>query len=96
MDVVFMVLKPLQHGWITIDEHYLAWSMLGWCGVIIWRFGWWRVYPASVAALVLYLVLQRAADQQPEWRVDMLDVGHGLAVVIEQEGHAVLFDTCSQ
>ncbi|WP_350338133.1 ComEC family protein [Symbiopectobacterium purcellii] len=96
LDVVFMVLKPLKRGWIAIDEHYLAWSLMGWCGVIIWRFGWWRVYPASVAALVLYVVLQRAATPQPEWRVDMLDVGHGLAIVIEREGQTVLFDTGSQ
>lgn len=96
LDAVFMVLRSLQHGWIAIDEHYLAWRLIGWCGVIIWRFGWWRIYPASVAALVLYLVLQRAAASQPEWRVDMLDVGHGLAMVIEREGQAVLFDTGSQ
>ncbi|PSW26942.1 DNA internalization-related competence protein ComEC/Rec2 [Photobacterium swingsii] len=28
-----------------------------------------------------------------EWRVDMLDVGHGLAVIITRNGRAVLYDT---
>jgi len=27
------------------------------------------------------------------WRIDMLDVGHGLAVVISQQGKALLYDT---
>lgn len=96
LDLVFWGLEPLKHGWIAIDEHYIAWSLIGWCGVIIWRFGWWRIYPASLAALVLYLVLQRASAPRPEWRLDMLDVGHGLAIVIEQDGHAILYDTGTQ
>ncbi|WGV99371.1 DNA internalization-related competence protein ComEC/Rec2 [Vibrio sp. YMD68] len=28
-----------------------------------------------------------------QWRVDVLDVGHGLAVLIEKEGRAVVYDT---
>ena len=28
-----------------------------------------------------------------EWRVTMLDVGQGLAVVIERQGAAILYDT---
>ncbi|MFD2015338.1 MBL fold metallo-hydrolase [Vibrio olivae] len=29
----------------------------------------------------------------PNWRVDILDVGHGLAIIIEQQGSAYVYDT---
>ncbi|WP_084621672.1 DNA internalization-related competence protein ComEC/Rec2 [Vibrio ezurae] len=34
--------------------------------------------------------------QTPNWQVDVLDVGHGLAVLIESEGKVVLYDTGSR
>ncbi|MEI8596903.1 MBL fold metallo-hydrolase [Vibrio sp. M60_M31a] len=27
------------------------------------------------------------------WRIDVLDVGHGLAVLVEKEGKALIYDT---
>lgn len=93
LQVVFAPLTYLQTGWVYLDASLLIVSVAGWGAVVIWRFSWWRHYPMSVGALILILLVFRIKNDEPEWRVDMLDVGHGLAVVIEQRGKAVLYDT---
>lgn len=94
--VVFAPLNGLPQGWVIIDERYLSWSLFGWVGVVIWRFAWWRTHPASVLVLIGLIVLPRLVAPRPEWRLDMLDVGHGLAIVIERQGRALLYDTGGQ
>ncbi|QHQ18745.1 ComEC family protein [Pectobacterium parmentieri] len=91
--VVFAPLTYLQTGWVYLDASLLIGSIAGWGAVVIWRFSWWRCYPMSIGALILVLLVFRIKRDEPEWRVDMLDVGHGLAIVIEQRGKAVLYDT---
>ncbi|MEH0874716.1 ComEC family protein [Pectobacterium cacticida] len=91
--VVFAPLTYLQTGWVYLDASLLLVSVAGWGAVIIWRFSWWRSYPASVGVFILVLLVFRIKNNAPDWRVDMLDVGHGLAVVIERHGKAVLYDT---
>ncbi|WP_428773676.1 DNA internalization-related competence protein ComEC/Rec2 [Vibrio sp.] len=47
-----------------------------------------------VSACLMSVIVERWAEPPPEqWRVDILDVGHGLAVLIEQQGEVVLYDT---
>lgn len=43
-----------------------------------------------IMSLVFALISRREGDT---WRMDMLDVGHGLAVVIEKNNRALLYDT---
>ncbi len=93
LQVVFAPLMYLQTGWVYLDASLLLVSVAGWGAVVIWRFSWWRHYPMNVCALIVILLVFRIKNDEPEWRVDMLDVGHGLAVVIEQRGKAVLYDT---
>ncbi|MCL6413994.1 ComEC family protein, partial [Pantoea agglomerans] len=81
--VVFAPLTYLQTGWVYLDASLLLASVAGWGAVVIWRFSWWRIHPASVGALILVLLVFRIKTDEPDWRVDMLDVGHGLAIVIE-------------
>ncbi|MEH2920220.1 ComEC family protein [Samsonia erythrinae] len=90
---VFALLTPLQKGWIDLGDSWLFTSVAGWGAVVIWRFSWWRSHPLSVGVFVLVLLAFRMKSHEPDWRVDMLDVGHGLAVVIERHGKAVLYDT---
>ena len=50
-----------------------------------------------IAALSLFITAVIidffSAEQQQEWRLSVLDVGHGLAVVIEKNHHVFLYDT---
>lgn len=68
------------------------------------------VVAASVAILLLYRFMSLKAcslllgmiglwwwfpSLTPLWRMDVLDVGHGLAIVIEQDERAIVYDTGS-
>ncbi|WP_415668860.1 DNA internalization-related competence protein ComEC/Rec2 [Vibrio rarus] len=50
-----------------------------------------RVVVASMSVMVLVAVEFYAYS--PQWRLDVLDVGHGLAVLIRSNNRAVLYDT---
>ncbi|RMN19660.1 hypothetical protein ALQ63_03628 [Serratia plymuthica] len=90
---VFTPLHYLQRGWVDLGAASLLVSAAGWLLVIYWRFHWWLCYPAGLAAVAICCVLWREKEPPYRWRVDMLDVGHGLAVVIERNGKGILFDT---
>ncbi|RAT14116.1 MULTISPECIES: ComEC family protein [Lonsdalea] len=92
LTAVFAPLAALPSGWWSLGEQALPFSLSGWLAVAIWRFAWWRYAPLSVVSLLLILLLRPKAPA-PLWRVDMLDVGHGVAVMIERNGKAVLYDT---
>ncbi|TKI07493.1 ComEC family protein [Martelella alba] len=89
------VFKPLpffQRGWRDLAETGLLVSVGGWLAVAGWRFGWWRGYPLNILVIAALLFLSREGHR-PRWRLDMLDVGHGLAVMVERDGKALIYDT---
>lgn len=91
--LVFIPLQHLPRGWIPLDQTLGAASLLGWLILLSLRFGWWRTSPASLCVAALLLCSWRDPGTVAHWRVDMLDVGHGLAVVISRNGKATLYDT---
>ncbi|WP_413734474.1 ComEC family protein [Sodalis sp. RH21] len=93
LTLVFKPLPPLRQGWFELTDTGIAWSIVGWLAVIAWRFGWWRTYRWNMVAIGVMLLSQREKNDGPRWRLDMLDVGHGLAVVVEKSGKALLYDT---
>lgn len=93
LTLVFMPLAPLQQGWRDLAETGILWSIGGWLAVIVWRFGWWHTYRLNMVVLVALLLAPREKAERPRWRLDMLDVGHGLAVAVERNGKALLYDT---
>jgi competence protein ComEC len=46
--------------------------------------------------VVLALLLNMLLADKTKWQVNVLDVGHGLAVVIEKNHHAIIYDTGAQ
>ncbi|MBT0724416.1 DNA internalization-related competence protein ComEC/Rec2 [Rosenbergiella sp. S61] len=90
--MLFRVLRMQGEGW-----HYLAAAPLMaisvWGGLIIWRIKGWRYYPLSISALALSVASWRLHPSEIVWRVDMLDVGHGLAVIVSQQGEGIIYDT---
>ncbi|KAA9001128.1 ComEC family protein [Affinibrenneria salicis] len=90
---VFAPLSSLQSGWLPTGETALSVSAAGWLAVTIWRFHWWREHPASVFALMVALIFPQAKRPASLWRLDMLDIGHGLAIAIEKQGRVVLYDS---
>ena len=91
---LFGFLRQLPPGWLELDARWLGISLLPWPALILWRFHAWRTLPAFVVdgPGVLACPFGRGPAAK-EWRVTMLDVGRGLAMVIERQGAALLYDT---
>ncbi|BFI67028.1 ComEC family protein [Yersinia pseudotuberculosis] len=93
LTVVLFPLNQLKEGWLHTGMASVAIGYGGWLALFIWRFQWWRSHPLGVIVLCMNLVLLTQRRDEYHWRVDMLDIGHGLAVVIEREGKAIIYDT---
>lgn len=54
-----------------------------------------RVSSFFIASFIIIVLLQHHLTQHDEkqWQLSILDVGHGLAVVIEKDNHVFLYDT---
>ncbi|MBD8163209.1 ComEC family protein [Erwinia persicina] len=91
--LVFIPLQHIPRGWFALDHTMAAASLSVWLVMLTLRFGWWRTSPVTLLSAVLVLCSWREVASSPRWRVDMLDVGHGLAVVISRHGEAILYDT---
>lgn len=83
----------LEQGWLRVGSALLPFSVLGWLAVVGWRLRCWASSPCSCIVVLLCCLTWRERQPDYRWRVDMLDVGHGLAVVIERDGKAVMYDT---
>ncbi|HCB1499980.1 TPA: ComEC family protein [Klebsiella michiganensis] len=91
---LFWSLRQLPPGWLGLDVRWLGVSIIPWLALIAWRFHAWRTLPALCLGCLVLLSrpFGRNTDAN-EWRVTMLDVGQGLAMVIERQGAALLYDT---
>ena len=81
-------------GWWVLSEkiqYGLCWGLLLY---LIWRYG--KAFPKQrmvwigISALGLVGVM---VQSEPKWRVDFLDIGQGLSVLISQHDKALIFDT---
>lgn len=91
--LAFYPLNFLAQGWFWLDQSVFILSIFGWLAVLIYRLWWWQRYPIALLAIVLLSVVPHWRDSDEQWRVTMLDVGHGLSVVLERHGKALLYDT---
>ena len=90
--LLFYALRLLPPGWWPLNgTTYFV--VLVWGGLIVWRTQLFFSLPLSSSAIALAMVLSRQPAQGQGWRIDMLDIGHGLSVVISQGDEAVLYDT---
>ncbi|MCD1126789.1 DNA internalization-related competence protein ComEC/Rec2 [Jinshanibacter sp. LJY008] len=90
---VLFILERLQQGWVISASTMLLLSGLGWLLIICWRLSLWRcgIFTPWITFILLLVPFWQKPDEK--WRIDMLDVGHGLAVVIRQGDRAIIYDT---
>ncbi|MDI3359678.1 ComEC family protein [Lelliottia sp. V89_10] len=94
LDLLFRLLKALPDGWIDIDERWLAAASLPWLAIMVWRVRAWKSAPAvCIAGSVLLTFPLWRTHKTEGWTVHMLDIGQGLAMVVERQGKAILYDT---
>ena len=91
---LFWLLMRLPDGWQSVDQRWEYMTLLPWLIIIGWRFRAWKTLPAVCLAgsALLTFPLWRT-EKSESWTLHMLDVGQGLAMVIERQGKAILYDT---
>jgi competence protein ComEC len=91
---LFWMLMRLPDGWQNVDERWQYLTLLPWLAIIGWRFHAWKSVPAVCLAgsVLLAFPLWRTVRSEG-WTLHMLDVGQGLAMVVERHGKALLYDT---
>ncbi|WP_432226051.1 ComEC family protein [Enterobacter wuhouensis] len=91
---LFWLLMRLPDGWQSVDQRWQYLTLLPWFAIIGWRFRAWKMLPAACIAgsVVLAFPVWNTAKND-SWTLHMLDVGQGLAMVIERHGKAILYDT---
>ncbi|AFJ47592.1 DNA internalization-related competence protein ComEC/Rec2 [Shimwellia blattae] len=88
-------LAALPPGWLEADQRAVGLSLLPLVLMVIWRL---RLYRSSLSVLPVALLACTYAYWHPappgaHWAVHMLDVGNGLAMVVEKNRRALLYDT---
>ncbi|OCG21987.1 DNA internalization-related competence protein ComEC/Rec2 [Gilliamella sp. App2-1] len=93
LEWLFLSLNRLNLLWLKIPSDFYLLSLLGWLAVVIIRTRMWRHFSITLLVILMIIVTPFFKQQQYRWRLDMLDVGHGLAIVIHDGKSAILYDT---
>lgn len=91
LEVISISSSWAEPFWWEFDVQIAQWLSLA---ILISLFIY-RYFRPWVSMLLLVLISIRETAPQniaQAWRVDVLDVGHGLAVIIEKEGRTLLYD----
>ncbi len=94
LSLLFRFLQWLPEGWVSVDRRWSWLTLLPWLVIVGWRLRAFGAYPALGLAVVALFTFPLWREQKNDrWSLHMLDVGHGLAMVIERKGRAILYDT---
>lgn len=94
LEFLFGFLRILPPGWVNVDARWLGLGGVPWLLLIAMRLNLYRSVPLLCLAVMTALIFPLFRSGPPGiWRVHMLDVGQGLAMVIERNGKAILYDT---
>ncbi|QLR42533.1 ComEC family protein [Enterobacter sp. RHBSTW-00994] len=94
LSFLFGLLTRLPDGWQVVDERWQYLTLFPWLWVIGWRLRAWKAVPAICLTMSVLLTFPFwKAVKNESWTVHMLDVGQGLAMVVERQGKAILYDT---
>ena len=87
---VLTTLHSVPSGWLSVSDT-MMWVVVG--GLVVWRSRDWLRGPAIAALLTIFMLAWFHQPKLLQWRMDVLDVGHGLAILIQQGNRALVFDT---
>ncbi|MFU2316739.1 ComEC family protein [Rahnella sp. PCH160] len=93
LSVALWGVRPFTGAWYSLGENCLAISLLGWLTIIFCRTGHVKQWLSILLSFCAVSVVWYGRVPAERWRVDMLDVGHGLSVLISRNGKGILYDT---
>ncbi|MGF1721293.1 DNA internalization-related competence protein ComEC/Rec2 [Vibrio kyushuensis] len=99
--VVEYLMQPIQwstnyasNSWVTLSQNQI--TFIASTSVLLF-IGYYLNKRARIMLMVLFTTFWCHKWVMPtdssKWRVDVLDVGHGLAILIEKNGKAIVYDT---
>ncbi|QIQ21821.1 DNA internalization-related competence protein ComEC/Rec2 [Zophobihabitans entericus] len=93
LEWVLYFIQVVDGSWYYFSKHMYLLSLIGWLGLIIWRTEFWRSFYITIMSGLLLIFLPFWQKEQGVWQLHVLDVGHGLVIVMQQEQDVVLYDT---
>lgn len=89
-----MWLLPLSRAqWFSLAHFDLLWLFLLPLFALAIFYLRWRRLSFSFVLLAILLFWRAPTKESSAWQIDVLDVGHGLAVLLTQDDESVLYDT---
>lgn len=91
-------LKPIpffSRFWFEL-RHVPYYALVScWLIALVILYRWYKNYVGLCGCVLILILTERGNSKSPEkdWSLTVLDIGHGLAVVIEQNNLAFLYDT---
>ncbi|MCL1089505.1 DNA internalization-related competence protein ComEC/Rec2 [Shewanella profunda] len=87
--------------WQAVSESVLALALCGLLGGVLWRYipksrqygPWLFIVGLLFMPLILSILFRWLPLRSSTWSMHLLDVGQGLAVVIEKDGRGLIYDT---
>ncbi|MGG4607948.1 DNA internalization-related competence protein ComEC/Rec2 [Providencia sp. Me31A] len=95
IEIGFKPLNYLSRFWLEFNNVPYYLFFLCWLSVLVVVFKWYKSYFGLVSCIIILILVESKNSQKPkgDWSLTVLDIGHGLAVVIEQNNLALLYDT---
>ncbi|WP_028024078.1 DNA internalization-related competence protein ComEC/Rec2 [Enterovibrio calviensis] len=91
---LLFALDTASSGWLGIEHVPWLWLLVMVMTICLGLMLKLRRFAVLFGSLGAILLMWDSGGGEPNnWTVDVLDVGHGLAVLIEKDGEAVLYDT---
>ncbi|PIW61173.1 DNA internalization-related competence protein ComEC/Rec2 [Shewanella sp. CG12_big_fil_rev_8_21_14_0_65_47_15] len=100
-DKLLDISGSLPAHWQAVPDSALAIGLFALLGGILWRYiphhhkywPWYGVMGCFFMPLIFIMLLKWLPLKSSSWTVHLLDVGQGLAVVVEKDGRGLIYDT---
>ncbi|MGI2164983.1 DNA internalization-related competence protein ComEC/Rec2 [Shewanella oncorhynchi] len=93
--------QQLPAHWLALSDTILALGLSALIGGVLWRYvpknknytSWLSLLSLLFIPALLFCITLWSPVQNNRWAMHLLDVGQGLAVVIEKDGRGLVYDT---
>lgn len=88
--------ETTQGTWVTLPGYLAGWGLCAFLSIAAFvMIPGKRITVLNLVLLIVVVGWKNTGLEKESWQLDILDVGHGLAVIISKDGRAALYDTAS-